>query len=165
MAHDIPSSLDYFFLLYFSHTFLSSFRPHKHTVFHHRIYDLPSHFRSSKLAPSSSVLAPTPPSILCTYTRSLKPSSLLNNPPSIEPSSRIDPNPPPSPFATPASPSPCRPSYPSRLLLQTRRPFFHQKHTHPNQLLCSVAPATISPRRSSSTIMSTPTFAPINCLP
>ncbi|KAL6320196.1 hypothetical protein AAG906_004705 [Vitis piasezkii] len=46
-----------------------------------------------------------PPSILRTYTQSPKPSSLLNNPTPIEPSSRINPNPLPSPFATPALPS------------------------------------------------------------
>ncbi|KAL6322866.1 hypothetical protein AAG906_020893 [Vitis piasezkii] len=65
--------------------------------------DFSSPSRPSELAPSSPVLAPTPPSILHTYTLCPKPSSLPNNPTPIEPSSQIDPNPPPSPSPLPPS--------------------------------------------------------------
>ena len=68
--------------------------------------DLSSPSPLSEFGPSSPVLTLAPPFILHTYTRCPKPSSLPNNPTTIEPSSQIDPNPPPSSSATPASPSP-----------------------------------------------------------
>ena len=165
VAHDIPFSLDSFFYST-SHAPSSLLSNHTSTPYSTiENNDLPSHFRPSELVPSSLVLVPAPPSILRTYTQRPKPSSLPNNPTLIELSSQIDPNPPPSPSATPASPFPIPPSASILSTSPVEMPFFNHKHTHLNQLLCFVAPTAISPRQSSSTIMFAPTFALINRLP
>ena len=119
VAHDIPSPLD---------SFPDSNSPAHSSLFpdqpnppHPTIEtsNLPSSSRPSELAPSSLVLALTPPFILRTYTRRPKPFSLPN-----DPSSQIDPNPPPSPSTPPASPSPVPPfpPIPSAPLVETPLP-------------------------------------------
>ena len=99
VAHNVFSSLDFTShtpsSLLFDHTSIPSPTTKND--------DFSSPSRPSKLSPSSPVLAPTPPSILRTYTLCPKPSSLPNNPTPIEPSSQIDPNPPPSPSPVPPS--------------------------------------------------------------
>ena len=99
VAHNVFSSLDFTShtpsSLLFDHTSIPS-----PTI---KNDDFSSPSRPSELGPSSPVLAPTPPSILRTYTLCPKPSSLPNNPTPIEPSSQIDPNPPPSPSPVPSS--------------------------------------------------------------
>ncbi|RVW13324.1 Retrovirus-related Pol polyprotein from transposon RE1 [Vitis vinifera] len=52
----------------------------------------------------------------------------------------------------------CHRLHPSRPLLQPRHPSFHQKHTHPNQPLRSVAPAAISPANQAPRLCLLPRF-------
>ncbi|RVW79188.1 Retrovirus-related Pol polyprotein from transposon RE1 [Vitis vinifera] len=115
--------------------------------------DSTSHALSPLLSNHTSTPSPTTEND--DFSSPSRPSELV-----IEPSSQIDPNPSPPPSTTLVSSSPVPPfaSIPSALPAET--PIFHQKHTHPNQPLHSVAPAAISPRQSSSTIMFAPTYKP-----
>ena len=162
VPHDIPSSLDSFFWLYFSRTFLSSFRPHKHTVFSHRKWRpsfsfltvwTRSLFFDAGTSPTlhSSYLYPKPKTFLLTkqsypdrtfFSDRSKPSTIAfcnSNIAFSDVAIRIHPV------------CSSRPNVP----LFTKNTLTWTSYS---------ALATISPRRSSSTIMSAPTFALINLL-